>query len=112
LKSSPSRSALSASSSIDAGFVFERLEEASSCVILSVKQPVRLCRLVLTTQAETIDDLVIALNIYALEVVQKTPALRDHLEQAAPRMVIFLVRLEMLGQLVNALAEQRNLHLW
>jgi len=55
---------------------------------------------------------VIALNVHALEVVQKTPALRDHLEQAAPRMVIFLVRLEMLGQLVNALAEQRNLHLW
>jgi len=47
----------------------------------------------------------IALNVYALEVIEKTSALRDHLEQAAPRMVIFLMRLEMLGQLINALAE-------
>ena len=54
----------------------------------------------------------ITLDICALEIVQKTSALRDHLEQAAPRMVIFLVRFEVLGQLVDALAEQRNLHLW
>jgi len=54
----------------------------------------------------------VTLDVGAFEVVQKTSALRDHLEQAAPRMVIFLVRFEMLGQLVNSLAEQCNLHLW
>jgi hypothetical protein len=66
----------------------------------------------LTTQAETSDDLVITLDIYALEVVQQTSALRDHLEQTAPRVVIFLMRPEVLGQFVNALAEQSDLHLW
>ena len=66
----------------------------------------------LTTQAETSDNFVIALNVYALEVIEKTSALRDHLEQTAPRMVIFLMRLEMLGQLINSLAEECNLHLW
>ena len=71
-----------------------------------------ICILKLATQAETADDLVVTLYVLALQVIQQTPALRDHLEQAAPRMVIFLVRLEMLGQLVNALAEQCNLHLW
>lgn len=54
----------------------------------------------------------VALYVYPLEVIEKTSALRDHLEQAAPRMVVFLMRLEMLGQLVNSLAEQCNLHLW
>ena len=52
------------------------------------------------------------LYILALEVVEQTSALRDHLEQAAPRVVIFLVCLEMLGQLLDPLAEQRDLHLW
>jgi hypothetical protein len=69
-------------------------------------------RLSLTTQAKTADHLVIALYIRALEVIQQTPALRDHLEQAAPRVIIFLVGFEMLGQLVNALAEQSDLYLW
>ena len=64
---------------------------------------VRACAL--TTQPETADDLVIALYVYALEVIEKTSALRDHLEQAAPRMIILLMGLEMLGQLVDALAE-------
>ena len=99
---------------MDAGFVLKRLEEVSLLVYrnLSRSEVSRHFLPALTTQAEAIDDLVIALNVYALEVVQKTSALRDHLEQAAPRMVIFLVRLEMLGQLVNSLAKQSNLHLW
>jgi hypothetical protein len=67
---------------------------------------VRLCLPpALATQAETIDDLVIALYVYALEVIEKTSALRDHLEQAAPRMIIFLMRLEMLGQLADSLTK-------
>ncbi len=66
-------------------------------------------RKLLTTQAKTADDLVIALYVRALEVVQQTPALRDHLEQAAPRVVV--LGFEMLGQLVDALAEQSDLHL-
>ena len=88
---------------------FKEIRSSLSCVSFRRPSP-QAPRL--ATQAETAHNLVITLYIFAFEVVQKTPALRDHLEQAAPRMVIFLVRLEMLRQLVNALAEQGNLHLW
>ncbi len=65
----------------------------------------------LTAQAQTADHLVIALNVRALEVIQQTSALRDHLKQAAPRVIVLLMSLEMLGQLVDSLAEQSDLHL-
>ena len=68
-------------------------------------------RLTLTAQAQTADHLVIALNVRALEVIEQTPALRDHLQQAAPRVIVFLMGFEMIRQLVDALAEQSNLHL-
>jgi len=54
---------------------------------------------------------VITLDIGPLEVVEQTSTLRDHLQQAAPRMVIFLMGFEMLGELVDARAEQRDLNL-
>ena len=65
----------------------------------------------LPSEAQTIHDLVVALNIRSLQVIEQTASLRDHFQQAAPRMIIFLVRLEMLGQFVNSLAEKRHLHL-
>ena len=54
----------------------------------------------------------VTFDVRTLQVIEQTPSLRDHLEQAAPRVVIFLVCLEMLGQFRDALAEQRYLHLW
>lgn len=66
----------------------------------------------LPAQAQTIDDLVVALNIRFLQVVEQTATLRDHFQQATPRVIIFLMRLEMLGQVVDSLAEKRHLHLW
>ena len=65
----------------------------------------------LAAQAEPTDKSVIAFYIAALEVIEQTSALRDHLEQAAPRVVIFLVCFEMLREFVDALCEQSDLHL-
>ena len=41
--------------------------------------------------------------IRAFQVIKHTSALRDHLQQAAPRMIVLLMCLEMLGEFVNAL---------
>ena len=53
----------------------------------------------------------VALNVRTLQVIQQTPSLRDHFQQAAPRMIILLVRLEMLSQVGNSLAQKCYLHL-
>src|SRR4051794_21482713 len=65
----------------------------------------------LASDAELIDQCLVAPLIGALEIVEQLAALRDHLEKAAPRMVVFHMRLEVFGQGVDPLREDRNLHL-
>src|SRR3954471_6281467 len=65
----------------------------------------------LTANAELIDQRLVAPLIGALEVIEQLAALRDHLEKAAPRVVVFHVSLEVLGQRVDPLREDRDLHL-
>jgi hypothetical protein len=50
-------------------------------------------------------------QVGGVEVIQKTAALADHLEEAAPGAVIFYVLLEMLGQVVDPFGEQGHLHI-
>ena len=57
----------------------------------------------LPSQTQAIHYLMIAFNICTLQVIQQTSSLRDHFQQAASRMIVFLVGLEMLGKLVNSL---------
>ena len=54
----------------------------------------------------------VAFNIGAFQVIQETASLRDHFQQAAPRMIVLLVGLEMLGKVVNSLTQKRDLDLW
>ena len=68
-------------------------------------------RLRLTTQTQSSDDFVVLLDVRLLQVIEQTSAMRDHLQQAAPRMIVLLVCLEMLGEFVNALTQERDLHL-
>jgi len=68
-------------------------------------------RFLLAAQTEAADQFVVFLNINAFEVIKHTASLRDHLEQSAPRVMIFFVRFEVLGELVNPIGEQRDLHL-
>jgi hypothetical protein len=65
----------------------------------------------LLADAELGNDALIALGIVFLEVVEQATPLADQHEKSAARAVVFLVRLEVLGQLADPLAEQRDLNL-
>src|SRR5512134_2601443 len=63
----------------------------------------------LLAQAELLDERAVLLVVAALEVVQQAAALAHHPEQPAARMEILDVRLEMIGEHVDALREERDL---
>ncbi len=63
----------------------------------------------LLADAEFRNDRLIALGIVFLQIVEQATPLADQHEKAAARAVVFLVRLEVLRQLANAFAEQRDL---
>jgi hypothetical protein len=46
-----------------------------------------------------------------LEIPEESPALPDHHQQPSPAVVVLLVDLEMFGQVVDTLGEQRDLDL-
>ena len=66
----------------------------------------------LSTKAEASHYLVVALDVCTLQIIEQTATLRDHLEQAAPRVIVLLMDFEMFGELVDPLAEQSYLNLW
>src|SRR5258706_14423229 len=55
------------------------------------------------------DDVAVAIEIRLLEVIQRSPTLADNLKKPTTRMVILLVSLEVLGELIDSLAEKCNL---
>ena len=66
----------------------------------------------LLADAEFGDDALITLGIVLFQVVEQAATLADEHEQSATRAVIFLVRLEVLRQMTDALAQQSDLDLW
>ncbi len=64
----------------------------------------------LLADAELGDDALVTLGIVFLQIVQQTTPLADQHEKAAARAVVFLVRLEVLRQLPNTFAQQRDLY--
>ena len=48
-------------------------------------------------------------NIGALKIIEQFSPSRDHLKQAATRIVVLLMYLEVLRELVNALRQQSDL---
>src|SRR5688572_8106108 len=64
----------------------------------------------LLADAEAADQLRVAFRILALQVVQQAAALADQLEQAPTGMVILGVHLEVLGEVVDPVAENGDLH--
>jgi signal-transduction protein with cAMP-binding, CBS, and nucleotidyltransferase domain len=57
----------------------------------------------LLSQAKTIDQIVITIDVATLQILEKAAALADQLQQTAARMIVLLVSLEMILQLINAL---------
>src|SRR6187551_1756423 len=65
----------------------------------------------LTAETELLDEGPIALEVLALQVVEEPPPPADQLQEAAPRVVVFRVRPEVLGELVDPPREHRHLDL-
>jgi hypothetical protein len=55
------------------------------------------------TQSKPAHDVVVLLDVYLFQVIEQTSPVLDHLQQAAPRVIVFLVYLEMLGEFVDSL---------
>jgi hypothetical protein len=64
----------------------------------------------LVPQAQFLDDLPVAVDIRALQVVEQTATLTDEHAKATTTVVILLVGAEVVRQMFDALAEQRNLN--
>src|ERR1041384_2547796 len=62
-------------------------------------------------QPQRVDQLLVAVEALALQVIEERTALADHLEQAAPAVVVLVVLLAVLGQVRDPLREQRDLDL-
>ena len=69
------------------------------------------CYRILLSDAKLLNQVTVQINVFALEVVQKTPSLTDQLQQPAPGMMVFFMFLEMFGQIGDPGAQQGNLHL-
>ena len=63
----------------------------------------------LFAQVQFVDQFFITIGFCVAQIIEQTPALRDHLKQAAPRRMIFRVGLEVFGQLRDAAGEQGHL---
>ena len=57
------------------------------------------------------DQRSVSLNIIAAEVIEQAPPTPDQHQQASPRVMILFMGLQVLGQVLNALGEQSDLHL-
>src|SRR5689334_21525592 len=64
----------------------------------------------LPAQPQFLDQCPISLQVMLLEIVQEPTTSADELEQPAPRVVILRMRPQVLGQLVDPLRQQRDLH--
>jgi hypothetical protein len=65
----------------------------------------------LAADAQAFDDFLVASLVLGFDVVEETAAQTDHLEQAAPGMIVFFMHLEVVGQSIDAFGEKRDLDL-
>src|SRR5512132_1182892 len=65
----------------------------------------------LAPEAELLDEGTVALDVLALQVVQEAAAAADELEQAPAGVVILGVRAQVLGEVVDATCQHRDLNL-
>ena len=69
------------------------------------------CEYRLSTQSQLVDQGLIATLVVASKVVEQAPPLAHEHEQPAARVMVLDVDLEMVGELGDALTEERDLHL-
>src|SRR5579884_1050175 len=66
----------------------------------------------LTADAEALDEVLVPFRTATLQVIQQAPPARHHGQQTTAGMKILLVRLEMLPELEDTLAQDGHLNLW
>lgn len=66
----------------------------------------------LLAQTEAFHNLAIPIRVPAVQIVQQSPALVDHHDQSPPRRMVLDVALEVRCQIVDPLAQKRDLHFW
>src|SRR5271165_3392795 len=71
----------------------------------------RCCGRALAADAEAPDDGPVPLDVVLADVVEEPAAVPDELHQTSPGVVVPLVHLEVLGQVRDAVGQQRDLHL-
>ena len=64
----------------------------------------------LLADAQLRDNRLVTLGIVLLQVIQQATPSAYHHQQAAPGGVVLLMRFEVVGQLANTLAQDRDLH--
>src|SRR5512139_406761 len=64
----------------------------------------------LLADAEALDRRAVAVDVGALEVVEEAAALAHHAQESPARVVVLHVRLEVLGEAVDVLGEEGDLH--
>src|SRR5688572_32704112 len=77
----------------------------------SEDQPVSLQDVCLATDPELLDDRAIPLGLLVPQILQEPSPLADEHQQPAAGVVILRMALEVLGQTVDALGQERNLNL-
>ncbi len=65
----------------------------------------------LLTYAQLLDNRAVSFDIILLQIHEQIAAMSNHFQQAAPRMMILLMDLEVLSKIVYAFGEQRDLNL-
>ena len=63
----------------------------------------------LLTDTQLSDQSTIAFDVLLCQIVQQLTALTDHLQQAAAAVVVVLMHLQVLGQLLDASGQDRDL---
>lgn len=66
----------------------------------------------LTANAQALNQVLVSFRITAFQVFQKTAAAGNHRQQTTTGMMVFSVRLEMILELLNTLAEDCDLDFW
>ena len=64
----------------------------------------------LLADAELLNDGFVALGVVGLQIIEQTAAFADKHKKPAPGGMIFLVSLEVLGQITDSLRQDRDLH--
>jgi hypothetical protein len=67
--------------------------------------------LALFAQIQFVDQFFITIRFCLAQIIEQTPAVRDHLKQAATRRVIFPVDLKVLSQMLDPAGHKCDLHI-